>query len=103
MPAIAKVIAFTLASLSILTRPSLSWTLPEIPFLEAFVDKFQREGMKIFLPRDNRNNLDVVVDVEDMVVLHGRHATTKLPRNAVFASNSHGKSPLISVLRPDPG
>ena len=60
---LVKMIAFTFACLSILARPSLSWTLPEMPFLEAFMDKFQREGMIIFLPHDNTkvsNLVDIV-------------------------------------------
>ena len=60
MPAYAKMIAFTIAILSIVARPSSSWTLPEIPFLEAFMEKFQRNGMNIFLPKDNPKNTNIV-------------------------------------------
>ena len=61
MPAYVKMIAFTLASLSILARPSLPWTLPETPFLEAFIEKFQREGISIFLPQDDTKASNLVV------------------------------------------
>ena len=57
---LVKMIAFTFACLSILARPSLSWTLPEIPFLEALMFKFQREGISIFLPNDNNKDSNIV-------------------------------------------
>ena len=60
MPTPVKMIAFTLAFLSILVGPSSTWTLPEIPFLEAFMDKFQREGISIFLPHDNTKGSNLV-------------------------------------------
>ena len=60
MPTTVKMIAFTLASLSLLVGTSSTWTLPEIPFLEVFMDKFQREGISIFLPHDNIKGSNLV-------------------------------------------